>query len=319
MGGAYTAKPAETTEVELPPGWPSHWPFPGVNPPGHDPTYAISFATPTPDEVSVGEEITVSVKVYEEGAGNPPSKLGTIAPDEPISWEAYVDGFLIAYASVGWISLSGFYYSDWTFTPELFPSDVTEPPKVMTVYADGVMNNGGFSSPLSAEREIDIAAPSLDVNVSSWGGMTSGGFMNAAIWLFIFDDEGTLLTSASFGGTHYEGSGELIKSYLLDFGTLPEGLTWDATMPSGDRIDVVVSIPVIKANERYIIDGKASGYHGNPTGLMSAELSSGSSQSSEVTSSINWLEGQLEIVIESDALTWLSTWKDGVGGWPSPW
>ena len=143
--------------------------------------------------------------------------------------------------------------------------------------------------------------------------------MKAAVWLWVEDDEGTLLTSATFGGTYYEASGEFTTSGTLEFGVLPDDLTWNATMPSSDRIDLILTLPIIEDNKRYIFEGYASGYSGNPTGSMDGTLSSGSTQSNEVTSLINWLEGQLEIVAESDALTWLATWKDGVGGWPSPY
>ncbi len=156
MTGAYTALPDEVVEdPETPVGWPPAWPFPGPNPPGHTPVYGISFVSPpTPDDVGVGEEIVVRVKMYEAGLGD--SELGTIAPNVNIDWIAIVDGLPIDTDSTGWTSISGFYYSSLTFTPSLIASDVEEPPKLLTMEASGIMNNGSFSNAVSESDTIEI-------------------------------------------------------------------------------------------------------------------------------------------------------------------
>ena len=321
MGGAYTAQPAAADEeAERPDGWPEHWPFPGPNPPGHDPVYGITFISPpTPDEVSIGEEITVRVKMYEEGAGAPPPpELGTIAPDENIEWEAYVDEILIAYESTGWSYISGSYYSAWTFTPPLIPSDITEPPTLLTIDASGVMNNGNISQEVEASDTIEIKTPSLDINVRTFGGMTSGGLMKAAIYIYEFDSDSNLIFYATWGGTYTESTGQLVTGETVYLGELPEGLTYEITS-DGTYVNLDLTWPTIEDDKRYIIDAIASGYNGNPTGIFSGTLSNGSLKTDTVISGINWLEGQLEVLPESDEVTWLTTWKDGVGGWPSPW
>ena len=178
MPGAYTAKPdAEEESQELPVGWNDDWPFPGPLPPGYEPNYLLKFVSPpTPTGVGIDEEITVRVKVYEIGAAD--SELGTIAPNENISWEAWLDGDDIATSSTGWTYISGVYYSSWTFTPPLTSGDVTDPPKVMTVYADGTMNNGSTSSSLAAEEEIEVV-DELAIDVA--GGLLTATF-GSAIW-----------------------------------------------------------------------------------------------------------------------------------------
>lgn len=318
MTGAYTAKPEDVAEdPEIPEGWDSNWPFPGPLPPGYSPVYAINFKLPpTPDEVAVGEEITVRVKVYQLGAGD--SQLGTIQPNENIAWTAFLDDEEIDSSSEGWTYISGRYYSSWTFTPPLLPEDVTEPPKVMTITAEGVMNNGSFSSSLSAEEGIDIVAPSLDINVRTSGGMTSDGLMSVAIYIYVFDSDSNVIFYATWGGTYYEASGELVGSHVVYQGTLPDDLTYEITS-DGTYVNLDLTWPIIEDDKRYLVDAKATGYNGNPTGIFSGTLSTGSSKTDTVVSTINWLEGQLQVLPESDEVTWNASWKDGVGGWPSPW
>ncbi len=316
MTGAYTALPADVVaDPETPVGWPPAWPFPGPNPPGHTPVYGISFKSPpTPDDVGVSEEITVRVKMYEEGLAG--SELGTIEPNVNIDWIAIVDELPIDTDSTGWTYISGFYYSSWTFTPSLLASDVEEPPKLLTIEASGTMNNGSFSNAVSESDTIEIAAPSLDVNVRTSGGMTSGGLMKAAIYIYVLDSDSNLIFEANWGGTYTESTGQLVTSHTLTQGTLPEGLTYEITS-DGAYVNLDLTWPTIEDNKRYIIDAIATGYNGNPAGIFSGTLSSGSAKTDTVVSAINWLEGQLQVLPESDEVTWLTTWKDGVGGWPS--
>ena len=318
MTGAYTAKPAVVADPPVvPPGWNPNWPFPGPLPPGYNPTYGITFISPpTPDDVAPGEEITVRVKMYQAGIGDPPSELTTIQPDTNIDWIASIEGLPIATDSKGWTYISGDYYSSWTFTPPLVSGDITEPPTLLTIDASGTMNNGTTSQGVSDTDTIEIAAPSLDVNVRTSGGMTSGGLMKAAIYIYVLDSDSNLIFEANWGGTYTESTGQLVTSHTLAQGTLPEGLTYEITS-DGAYVNLDLTWPTIEDNKRYIIDAIATGYNGNPAGIFSGTLSSGSAKTDTVVSAINWLEGQLQVLPESDEVTWLTTWKDGVGGWPS--
>ena len=256
MGGAYTAKPgAVAASPVLPDGWPEHWSFPGPLPPGYDPVYAISFKSPpTPEDVGINEEITVRVKVYQEGLGAPPPpQLGTIAPDTNIDWVAIIDEVEIASSSKGWTYISGMYYSSWTFTPPLLSSDVTEPPKVLTIEASGTMNNGSFSSPLFASEGIDVVEKMSFVaesNIDSYSvsGNPAGWQVVAAVALGI---TGVGYWSRSWrvninNGTFHEYSSS-------NSGTLPDGIVWTQDIPNRKLILTIPKDSFDSAHEYYFL------------------------------------------------------------------
>lgn len=253
MTGAYTAKPADVADPpDIPDGWNPLWPFPGPNPPGHTPVYGISFVSPpTPDNVAFGEEITVRVKMYEEGLGD--SKLGTIAPNVNIDWSAFVDGFEIDSSSKGW-AYDGFYYSSWTFTPSLIPSDFTNPPKLLTIDASGTMNNGSFSQQVSIEDTIEIMELDLDIS----GGLLTATF-GSDIWawytqmqLDVYDGDSVQIShnvwryrdSNAAGGPVFELRGE-------SWGSVPAGAV--ASIWGAKGIQIVVPSEGINSAYTYKI------------------------------------------------------------------
>jgi len=262
--GAYTAKPAVIADPPVvPPGWNPDWPFPGPLPPGYDPVYAISFKSPpTPDDVGINEEITVRVKVYQEGIGDPPSQLGTIQPNENIDWLAFIDDIEIASSSEGWTYISGRYYSSWTFTPPLFPEDVTEPPKIMTVTAEGVMNNGSFSSPLSAEEGIDVVEKMSFVTEATIDSYVVSG--DPAAWTV---GVGVAL-GISIGGVSVgywtrlwrvdKDNGTFHEYSSSNSGALPEGIVWTQDVPNRKLTLTIPKDSFDPTHEYYILTSSDS-------------------------------------------------------------
>ncbi len=198
------------------------------------------------------------------------------------------------------------------------PEDVVDPPDIPT----GWNPNWPFPGPYPPGYAPDV---DCTIDISSSGGLTSGGLMAAKLQLKVYDEEDVLVVWAIWGGTYYEASGNLITDLTVYIGALPEDSTYAFLVTGGTQIDLNVEISEIESSKKYVFDGYASGYSGNPTGTMTGRLFSESEQaaqeeSSTVVSSINWLEGVLHVEIESldhDGLAWVEAWADGVGGWPS--
>ncbi len=285
MGGAYTAQPGAVPESpEIPEGWPEHWPFPGPLPPGYTPSYAINFKSPpTPEEVAVGEEITVRVKVYQEGIGDPPSQLGTIQPNENIAWSAFIDGEEIDSSSEGWTYISGRYYSSWTFTPSLTGDDVETPPKVMTVIAEGTMNNGSFSSSLSAEEGIDVVEKfeiTFEVAIDSYSitGSPTTWTINAHLNLTI-------------GVTSYNHFWRVNKANETFHAatanpTLPDGITMTPDIPNRK---LTINIPP----DVYDPDGDYRAYMGVDASISFGTLNYAISSSAQIVAAEDFLTSEM--------------------------
>ena len=265
MGGAYTAKPgAVAASPDLPDGWPEHWPFPGPNPPGHTPVYGISFKSPpTPDDVSIGEEITVRVKMYEEGAGAPPPpQLGTIQPDTNIDWIASVRGLPIDTASKGWAYISGHYYSSWTFSPSLIASDITEPPTLLTIEASGTMNNGSFSNAVSADDTIEIveklsfiAEATIDSYVEAGAVGTWYAGVSVALGISIGGN------SVGYWSRNWRvdnGNETFHEHAASNSGTLPDGIVWTQDIPNRKLILTIPKDSFDPTHEYYILTSSDS-------------------------------------------------------------
>lgn len=201
------------------------------------------------------------------------------------------------------------------------PAVVADPPDVPT----GWNPDWPFPGPYPPGYTPDV---DCTIDISSSGGLTSGGLMAAKLQLKVYEEidfEDVLIIWAIWSGTYYESSGNLFADLTVYIGELPEGSTWEVSVTGGSQIDLNVEISKIESDLKYVFDGQASGYFGNPTGIMTGRLFTESDQAakektSTVVSSINWLEGVLHVELESlnhDGLEWISNWADGVGGWPS--
>lgn len=299
MTGAYTAKPATVaSSSEIPVGWNPLWSFPGPLPPGYTPTYGLTFvAPPTPESVGLNEEITVRVSVYQEGAGAPPSELATILPDTNITWTAILDGNEIAASSKGWTKISGKYYSSWTFTPPLDGDDITEPPKVMTVTAEGIMNNGNVSSPLSENEGIDVEETyGYDETV----GYSAGAYTGHDQWahtgqltLTIKDSDNNTecqcvwahsdtYDPVNFPGDQYETGPTVSQGSLPGYVSVARsGNNYVISIPQG-------SLDPAKSYQWIFTHTAATNFSGEPTPVCSATATltkSGSTESSAVAGS----------------------------------
>ncbi len=262
MTGAYTALPEEVVEdPEVPEDWPPAWPFPGPLPPGYTPAYGISFVSPpTPDDVSIGEEITVRVKMYQEGAGA--SELGTIAPDVDIDWIAIVDELPIDTDSTGWTYISGFYYSTWTFTPSLIASDIEEPPKLLTVEASGTMNNGSFSGPVSNSDTIEIveklsfiAEATIDSYVEAGAVGTWYAGVSVALGISIGGN------SVGYWSRNWRvdnGNETFHEHAASNSGTLPDGIVWTQDIPNRKLTLTIPKDSFDSTHEYYILTSSDS-------------------------------------------------------------
>ena len=264
MGGAYTAQPASSSSTSLPDGWPSHWPFPGPNPPGHEPVYGISFVSPpTPDDVGIGEEITIRVKMYEEGAGAPPPpQLSTIAPNVNIDWIASIEGFPIDTDSTGWTYISGSYYSSWTFTPSLLPVDITEPPTLLTIDASGIMNNGSASQAVDASDTIEIVEKVsfiVEATIDSYGvsGSPVSWYTGVSVALGISIDS----VSVGYWSRTWrvdDGNGTFHEHTASNSGTLPDGIVWTQDIPNRKLTLTIPKDSFDPTHEYYILTSSDS-------------------------------------------------------------
>lgn len=176
MGGAYVAKPAATTSVDVPPGWNPDWPrpgdtdrdpnpfFPAPLPPGYTPSYSLAMTATDSISFDAAASVTGSLRDYTTYTTNEPE-------DSEIIWTASVNGAVVQLKFTGGVlansisSTVAYAATYWGAAPSI-EFDLTVGNEGDTLTLTGASVIDGITVTQTEEITI-IQAFSIEINASA--------------------------------------------------------------------------------------------------------------------------------------------------------